>query len=148
MKNFKKSCIFISILLLSSSAYGKGIKVQFADAAKKGDLTTVNAILSNPEKRKKLLKPESVVNNIGQSLRRAANSNHIEIVKAIMSDGELKELFLEYSAPKNWIKIAYEKAEKYPKVQEYLKRFMVTIPTTTDGEPLPSGHAVTPDKAK
>lgn len=125
MKMFKRTCVVLSILLLNSALYGKGIEWQFTKAASDGHLTEwvvekngkkytylgINEIISNPEKLNKLLTPKPVVDVIGKALRRAAKNGHVEVVSAILGNEKLHMILAENQEPKNWFEKAAQATE-------------------------------------
>ncbi len=116
----------LSIGLLSSGIAQAGVKDDFDQAAKTGDVGKVRSILANPVERKQLLTPETVVDRIGQSFRRAAKRGQLEVVKVILDDGDLYALLATYRSPKDWLTKARDAAkEKYPRVVEYLDKVIV-----------------------
>ncbi|HBR71139.1 TPA: hypothetical protein DIC20_02135 [Candidatus Dependentiae bacterium] len=123
MKNIKKYA-FLSVLLLSSALYGKGVKTRFNTAAKEGNVAELTIILKDPAQRAKLFKPESTVDMFGQALRRSAKAGKLAFVEAMLNDKEMREQYLlMYRDPKDWIEIAYEKAKDYPAIQTFLEQY-------------------------
>lgn len=123
MNNIKKYA-FLSVLLLSSALYGKGVKERFNTAAKDGNVAELTIILKDPAQRTKLFTPKSTVDMFGQALRRNAKAGRLAFVEEMFKDQDIREKYLlMYRDPKDWIEVAYEKAKNYPAIQTFLEQY-------------------------